>query len=186
MMRSTNLFSMMAVLVVLTGCGAAKTVNPAAKVSSVLVATDYKADKDVTYYTVHPYGQVSIPGKWEKGNYLQSSQQQFFLGPDSTIIALALTSSKKFGFNREGKMKGIDFAKAFYEWDSDYFVEQGFERQLIETNEAGNYVLYRIYGEKANNYFLIREKNGTVSNFSVQSAPKWSEEKSVKFLKSLL
>ena len=186
MMRSTNLFSMMAVLVVLTGCGAAKTVNPAAKVSSVLVATDYKADKDVTYYTVHPYGQVSIPGKWEKGDYLQSSRQQYFYDQDSTLIALAFSDSRKYEFNEGGKLKGFDFTKALYEWDSAYFVEQGYERRLIETNEAGKYIIYRIYGQTANNYFLIREKNGIVSNFSVQYAPKWSEEKSVKFLKSLL
>ena len=77
----------------------------------------------------------------------------------------------------------ISEAPEFYE---KYFVEQGYERQLIETNEADKYIIYRIYGQTANNYFLIREKNGIVSNFSVQSAPKWSEEKAIKFLKSLL
>ena len=72
-MRNTAALLFLSILILLTGCGSSK------QATSTLVGGDYDAAKNVTEYFVIPYGSVSLPGKWEKGKYDQSSRQQFFL-----------------------------------------------------------------------------------------------------------
>lgn len=171
-------FHVLAIMALLTGCFSQRTTS--------IVGGDYDAAKDATDYFVLPYGQASLPGKWEKCGYNKESSQQFFKNRDSVIVAVSFTRYDKYEFNKDGALKGIDFVKAFYEWDSKYFESNGYNRQILETDLTNQYIIYRIYGEKANTYFLIREKNGYVSNFSVNYTNKWTESEKIQFLKSLI
>ena len=171
-------FYVLAIMVLLAGCFSQRTTS--------IVGGDYDASKDVTNYFVIPYGEVSLPGKWEKCGYNKESSQQFFMNKDSVIVAFSFTRYDKYEFNKDGVLKGNDFVKAFYEWDSKYFESNGLNRQILETDLTKQSIIYRIDGEKANKYFLIREKNGNVGNYSINYTDKWSESEKIQFLKSLI
>ena len=158
--------------------------------ATTLVGGEYNEAKNITEYFVIPYGSVSLPGKWEKRNYDNVSKQQFFMNEDSVIVAVAFGRYDSYEFNRDGKLKGYDFVKAMYEWDSSYFQDTfGFQRKIIETDESKNYIIYNISNPQkensVNTFFLIREKNGNVSNFSVNYTDKWTEDEKIRFLKNL-
>ena len=154
--------------------------------TSTIVGGDYDAKKNTTDYFVLPFGQVSIPGKWEKWAYNPSARQQFFINEDSVIVAVVFGRTDKYEFNKDGTPKGLDFLMAFYEWEADYFKSHGYETQFIETDTAKQYIIYRFYSETANTYFLIGVKcNGNISNFSVNRTDKWTEEEKLLFLKNL-
>ena len=170
------------IIVLLTSCATQRV--------STIVGCDYDKNKNQTDYFVLPYGRVSIPGKWEKINYNSNSRQQFFKNADSIIIAVAFGPYDKYEFNADKSKKGIDFALAYYEWDSKYFVEtHGLKRDFIEKDSIRNFVVYRIFGEiekeKIETYFLVGEKNGFVSNYSVMDTDKWTEKYKIDFLKGL-
>lgn len=165
-------------------------VNCATKRTTTLVGGEYNEIKNETEYFVLPYGSVTLPGKWEKTNYNTISRQQFFRNPDSVIIAIAFGNINKYEFNLEGSKTGFDFVNAYYEWESKYFADShGLNRQQIESDSINNYMIYRIYGqvEKDNfdTYFLVGEKNGNTSNFSISGTDKWTENEKVDFLKTL-
>jgi hypothetical protein len=167
---------------ILTGCASQRV--------STLVGCNYDESKNQTDYLVLPYGSVSIPGKWEKTHYNSVSGQQFFTNSDSVRIAIGFTRFDQYEFNSDGSKKGNDFLQAFYEWESDYFVYTfGLYTQQMETNKISNYILYRLYGSanggEFDTYFLVGEKNGIVSNFSVTDTDKWTVEARIEFLKGL-
>lgn len=168
--------------ILLTSCATQRT--------STIEGVNYNESKNVTDYFVLPYGSVTLLGKWEKKNYNEVSRQQFFKNQDSVIIAIAFERYDKYEFNTNGSQSGFNFIKAYYEWDSNYFVEShGFKRQIIESDSSNHFMIYRIYGQKEkaefNTYFLIGEKNGNVSNFSISKTEKWSEIEKILFLKNL-
>jgi len=170
------------IIILLTNCATQKV--------STIVGYDYDEKTNQTDYFVLPYGTVSIPGKWKKTNYNSISHQQFFKNADSIIIAVAFGPYDKYEFNADKSKKGIDFALAYYEWDSKYFVEtHGLKRKLIEKDSIRNFVIYKIYGNnekgKFDTYFLVGEKNGFFSNFSVMATDKWTENYKIDFLKRL-
>ena len=87
-------------------------------------------------------------------------------------------------------LEGFSFVKAFYEWDSEYFVStHGLHQDLIEENERNNYIIWRVYGNYNNseidNFFLFGEKGGVAYNYSVMSTDKWIVEQKIKFLKEI-
>ena len=165
------------VLLQMAGCASNKM--------STIVGGDYDEDKDVTSYFVLPLGQVSIPGRWEKTRYDKVSRQQFFTNQDSIIIALAFGRFDSYEFNTKGALKGYDFIKAFYEWEAEYFESKGLERQLLESDSTKKYMVYRFYGQNYDTYFLIGERFGNVSNFSINATNKWPEKDKILFLKRL-
>ena len=157
---------------------------------SIIVGGEYDAKKDATEYFVFPYGSVSLPGKWDKVSYNAESKQQFFTNKDSIIVAIAFGRSKSYEFNKDGSLKGFDFLKSFQEWDSKYFKESNaLDWKILETDNINNYLIYRIYGikdeSKFDSYFLMAEKNGSVSSFSVYTTNRWSESEKIMFLKNL-
>ena len=162
----------------------------ATQATSTIVGCNYKADKDVTHYFVFPYGEVELPGKWEKKNYNQVSRQQFFDNQEDVSIAIVFGPANKYEFNQNGTLRGYDFANAFYEWESKYFEANGIKSQIIEADKENGFVLFRLFGQysdkEVDTYMLIREKNGVINSFSIYSAPKWDENQKVAFLKSLL
>lgn len=181
----TNQFKKVTFLILtilLTSCATQRT--------STIEGVNYNESKNVTDYFVMPYGSVSLFGKWEKKNYNEISRQQFFKNQDSVIIAIAFERYDKYEFNTNGSQSGFNFVKAYYEWDSNYFVDShGLKRQIIESDSTNHFMIYRIYGQKEkaefNTYFLIGEKNGNVSNFSISKTEKWSEIEKILFLKNL-
>jgi len=169
-------------LILLTNCATQKI--------STIVGGDYNKSKDKTEYFVYPYGSVEIPGKWEKTNSITTSRQQFFRSQDSVIIAIAFGRYNKYEFNLDGSQTGNNFVKAYFEWDSKYFINShGLKRQLLESDSTNRFMIYRIYGlienGKFDTYFLIGEKNGNISNFSISSTDKWTEGDKINFLKKL-
>jgi len=179
LIKTCLLFS---IIVFLTNCATQRT--------STIVGGDYNATKNETDYFVLPYGSVTLPGKWEKSNYNTISRQQFFRNQDSVIIAIAFERFNKYEFNMDGSQTGYNFVKAYYDWDSKYFVDShGLKRQPIESDSINNFMIYRIYGQiekgEFDTYFLIGERNGNISNFSISDTEKWNESEKTKFLKNL-
>jgi len=168
--------------ILLTNCATQRT--------STIVGGDYNEPKNETDYFVVPYGSVTLPGKWEQTNYNTISRQQFFRNQDSVIIAIAFGRFDNLEFNMNGSQTGYNFVKAYYEWDSKYFVDSyGLKRQPLESDSTNNFMVYKIFGQieggEFDTYFLIGEKNGNVSNFSVSVTDKWTESEKIRFLKNL-
>ncbi|MEN9444112.1 MAG: hypothetical protein RIS47_1002, partial [Bacteroidota bacterium] len=158
--------------------------------TSTIVGGEFNRKKNETDYFVLPLGSVVLPGKWEKTNYQPTNRQQFFMNQDSVSIAIAFARFDKYEFNKKGSQTGFDFLKACYEWDSNYFVEtHGLKRLLIESDSTNNFMVYRIFGQiekgEFDTYFLIGDKNGNISNFSISSTTKWTESEKLDFLKGL-
>ncbi len=169
-------------LAFLTGC--------ASNSVSTIHGVDYDDKNDQTDYFVVPYGNVTIPGKWEKSNYISSSKQQFFENNEAVSIAIAFGPCDKFDFNLNRDKTGWDFVKAYYEWDSNFFVKKlGLDRELIEEDKTNNFILWRLFGSTAESqfdiYFLFGEKGCIVHNYSVQNGKNWSVNQRVIFLKNL-
>lgn len=169
-------------IIFLTNCATQRT--------STLAGEDYNEIKNETNYFVLPYGSVSLPGKWEKTNYNSISRQQFFRNQDSVTIAISFSRYNNYEFNSDGSQIGYAFVKAYYEWDSKYFVEShGLKRQTLENDSVNNFMIYRIYGQiekrEFDTYFLVGEKKGNVSNFSISNCGEWAEGERTKFLKNL-
>ncbi|MCW3785424.1 hypothetical protein [Plebeiibacterium sediminum] len=177
-----NLITLFIVITVFIGCATQRT--------STIVGGEYNEAKNETDYFVFPYGSVKIPGKWEKTKYNSNSRQQYFQNQDSVLIAIALGKIDKYEFNMDGKKVGAEFVKAFYEWDSKYFMDTyGLKRQVLEQDSTKNFMIYRIFGpiegSKLDTYFLVGEHKGFTSNFSISNTDKWNEIEKVSFLKSL-
>jgi hypothetical protein len=175
-------FILSIMIVFLTNCATQRT--------STIVGGEYDNTKNQTDYFVLPHGSVSLPGKWDKTNYNTISKQQFFRNQDSIIVAIAFGRYNGYEFNMGGLQTGYNFVKAYYEWDSKYFVDtHGLKRQSIERDSSNKFMVYRIYGqiEKGvfDTYFLIGEKNGNISNFSISDTDKWTENEKTIFLKNL-
>jgi hypothetical protein len=175
-------FILLAMTILLTNCATQRT--------STLVGGNYNETKNETDYFVVPYGSATLPGKWEKTNYNTISRQQFFRNQDSVIIAIAFGRFDKYEFNMNGSQTGYDFVKAYYEWDSKYFVDShGLKREIIESDSSNHFMVYRIFGQiekgEFDTYFLIGEKNGNISNFSISDTDKWTESEKTIFLKNI-
>ena len=171
-----------AIIVGLTNC--------ASKQATTIVGDNYNASKNQTEYFIFPYGSVNIPGKWEKSNYNTSSKQQSFTNQDSIILAVTFAKDDKYEFNQDGLHRGYDFVNAFYEWDSQYFIDTfGLERKQLESDTINHFIVYKIYGERDekeyDTYFLVGEKNRSVSVYSIASTNKWTENEKILFLKDL-
>ncbi len=179
MKKIRTLCAMLFVLATITGCTSQQYM-------STIEGGEYDVNKDATDYFVLPLGQISLPGKWEKYGYNKEAHQQFFKNQDSVIVSASFSPTSRYEFNKNGTLKGLDFLLAFYEWESEYFKSKGFECQMIETNDDSQYILYRIYGDTADTYFLVGIKgDGNVTNLSVNITDKWTKEEKILFLKNL-
>ena len=83
-------------------CAVAMMAGCVSSYTSTIVGGDYDAKKNATDYFVLPFGQVSIPGKWEKWAYNPSARQQFFINEDSVIVAVVFGRTDKYEFNKDG------------------------------------------------------------------------------------
>ena len=85
---------------------------------------------------------------------------------------------------------GFEFVKAYYKWESDYFVnQQGMKCKIIEQDSLKNFIIWHLEGfldnEKVDNYFLFGEHNSYASNFSIITTDKWTKKEKIEFLKKL-
>jgi hypothetical protein len=177
-------FYFLLLTILLTSCVAYKNST------TTLVSCNYNEKKNQTEYMVFPYGSVSIPDKWEKTIYNKISRQQFFTNSDNIIIAIAFGPYNKYEFNKDGSKKGFEFIKAFYEWESEYFVNNfGLHTEQIESNDIDNFIIWRLFGEYNNSnwdtYFLFGERNGFVKNFAIMKTEEWTAEQKIDFLKTI-
>jgi hypothetical protein len=157
---------------------------------SIIETFNYEKSNDQTNYGQMPFGLVIIPGKWEKGSYNKVSFQQNFWNSDSVTIAIAFNRFDKYPFNTDGKKKEFEFVKGFYEWESTYFKEQfNLDSKIFKSDSTNKFMIFKIYctsnDKKINTYYLLGEKYGNSSNFSVNYTNKWSEEEKIAFLESL-
>ena len=162
--------------------------NCATQRTTTLVSCEYDKNKNQTDYMVFPYGSIAISGEWTRTTYNQSSKQQFFQNSDSIIISVTFGPCNKYEFNADNSKKGFDFVKAYYEWDSEYFVSNyHLNQEMVESNEANNYIIWRAFGENNNTYwdtyFLFGEKNCHVSSFAIMKTEKWSKKEKIAFLR---
>lgn len=155
--------------------------------TSTIVSTSYDKDKNLTTHTVFPYGTIDIPNKWGKINYISSSRQYILMNEDSIQLFISFSAIDKYEFNNDKSLQGYDFLKAFYKWDADYFNKEfTLKNEIIEENQTSKYIIYKIFGEKVNSIFLVHEKDGFITNLSIQINNKWSEHQEIDFLKSLI
>ncbi|MBR5971275.1 MAG: hypothetical protein IK017_01310 [Paludibacteraceae bacterium] len=187
MSRVLKLSLLLLAIVFLAGC---RTSSPS-RYCSTIVGGKYEESKDSTSYFVLPYGSVMIPGKWKKTSYNNVSRQQFFMNSDSVTLSVVFSRFNGYEFNLDGAKTGYDFVKACYEWETDYFEKiHGLKHMIIEEDKEKHYMIFRVYdaSDKANvnTYFLLGEKNGNVSYFSLSRAEKWTEERRLEFLRGLL
>lgn len=174
-------FLLLAVLF-FTGCATQKV--------STVSGDRYDKDKDRTSYFVLPFGSASIPGKWTKTSYNESSRQQFFKNSDGITITVAFTQINSYEFNRDRSKKGFEFLQAFYKCESDYFTNSvKLSQEKIEAREKEHYIIWRVFGVSDHvsydTYFLFGEKNGYVSNFSVMETGKWTSADKIRILKEM-
>jgi hypothetical protein len=150
----------------------------------------YSIFRKETDYNVLPYGSATLPGKWYKVKYNTLSCQQFFINQDSIIIALAFERYDNFEFNLNGSHSGYNFVKAFYDLDSKYFIDShGLNGYVVESDSINGFMIYRFHGyidgAEFDNWFLIGEKNGNISNFSISKTDKWTDDEKIIFLRNL-
>lgn len=172
------------ILVFASACATQKKVG-----SSTIIGGEYHEESNSTEYFVVPGGKVNIPGRWKKTTYVANSKQQFFTNIDSLTLAISFTQANKYEFNLDGTKQGFAFIDAFYTWESNFMEEQGLSMEVIESNREQNFQIYRLFGdiEKGtfDTFFLVGEKMGNVSNFSMTNDKKWTENQIIDFLKQL-
>lgn len=157
---------------------------------STIVGFDYDEKKNQTNYFVLPYGTATIPGKWEKTNYVSSSRQQYFRNKDTVTISIAFGACNYFKFNSNKSKIGFEFAKAHYEWDSQYYVKNhGLNRELIELDSLNNFIMWRIHGISENheidNILLVGDKNCHTTILTITDNDKWTDLQKVDLLKKI-
>lgn len=132
-----------------------------------------------------PYGGVKLPGKWIKTRESSISNQYFFIGPDSTIFAVALNPWNKYEFVNS-QTTHQNFVKQFYEWDANYLKQQhNGEIRIIKEDKTKNFILWNIKNSQGlNDYFLFGLKGQIAYNLYVGSDT-WSELSTIEWLEKI-
>ncbi|HEY8937246.1 MAG TPA: hypothetical protein VIM65_18600 [Cyclobacteriaceae bacterium] len=167
-------------LTVLLSCATTKS-------TSVLYSDNYDKATNRTSIMIFPYGEVKVPGKWTKTRENAVSGQYFFIGQDSTRIAIALQPWNKYEFsNNRPEITPDNFVRKFYEWDANYLKEQTKgQLRILRENKEKNYLIWNLSGgQSLNDYFLFGLKGKTAYNLNV-ATDKWDEERKVNFLEQL-
>ena len=155
---------------------------------SMLVGSQYYPKKDSTNYMCLPYASVNIPGKWERTSYNQIANQQFFKNDANTLISLAFSFTNEFEFNQDGAKEDIDFAYAYYEWDTQFHIaENNYNRQFLECDSLNNYVIYELYKENSDTiYFRVGTYNHKIVYiYSINKTNERTETQCINLLKGI-
>jgi hypothetical protein len=145
---------------------------------------DYNKERNVTFYTVYPYGSIMIPGEWTRTRYNEQTSQQFFRrNSDSTIIGLGKNPRFKLSCYKRG-MSDYDVVVAFYKWDAQYRESKGASVDLLKKNEERVYIVWQAAEKNKLNTFLYGAKENLVYNFVVEG-DSLSASSDVVFLEKL-
>jgi hypothetical protein len=158
-MKSTIKILILSFLTIVTSCMGPKYV-------STIVSDHYDKNKDQTTYTKFPYGSLSLPGQWTKTSLNQVSGQQNFESKDSLSTALLINQASSYPFYVKG-MTSNEFVKAFYEWDSKYFIDNiKANCSIIKQDTVNHFIIWQIiaHNDKYNveNQYLFGCENGLV------------------------
>ena len=159
--------------------------NSQKKSSSTLYSDKYEADKDQTWIMIFPYGQIYVPGKWTRKEYISNTRQYFYANADSVQFGVALNPIDKFEFYKK-EMTPYEFVKAYYDWDASFLKQQtGGELALIQENKDKNYIIWSLKkAPKIYSYFLFGIKNKVAYNLYI-STDKWEEAKVFPLLETI-
>jgi hypothetical protein len=157
-----RLYFTIAFLMLFASCVQQKQNNTSAQ------SGDYNKEKNVTFYTVYPYGSIMIPGEWTHTTYNDQASQQFFRrNSDSTFIGLGKNPRFKLSCYKRG-MSDYDVVVAFYKWDAQYRESKGASVDLLKKNEEKVYIVWTAAEKNKLNTFLYGAKNGLVYNLVIE------------------
>ncbi|MBC7554956.1 MAG: hypothetical protein H7257_13380 [Taibaiella sp.] len=141
------------VLLFITLLGMFDSCSPSKRITTI-TSSSYDKNKNITTYIVLPYGSVYIPGKWTETRYNSSSRQQYFK-KDSATLSVAIGPAAKIEFNKQG-LKGYPLVKGFYEWESQYQVNQlHLQVELLKKDSVTGYYMWRVHSGKVNTFQLF-------------------------------
>lgn len=146
----------------------------------MLISDNYDVKTNITTLALIPYGQINIPGHWKKTKYLEISKQHFFQDIDSTIIAVAKAPQENYSFYSE-IMSGEEFAEAFFQWDSAFYSENGYQPDRVITEIKGDFVIWKVIDKNVNAFLVYGGKDDFAYNFGVFS-DNWPDEQKINFL----
>ncbi|WP_258105857.1 hypothetical protein [Marinoscillum sp. MHG1-6] len=162
-------------LTTIAGCKTSQT--------TMLISDSYNEEKNVTSLMLFPYGNIDIPGKWTKTNYNETSRQHYFKNADSTSIAVALNPVNKYPFHHDS-LTNQQWVDKFYLWDSEYYLNQGYTTEILDTDESGDFLIWKISGNNVNTIFLFGRKNEYALNYAVNT-DNLTDEQRINFLTEL-
>lgn len=155
---------------------------------TILVGSQYYPSKDSTNYMCLPYASVNIPGEWRRTSFNQIDNQQFFKNNENTIISLAFSSNNRYEFNQDGAKEDVDFAYAYYEWDTQFHIEENnYKRLFLECDTLNNYVIYELYKDNSDTiYFRVGTyHHKIVYIYTINKTNKLTETQCINLLKGI-
>lgn len=149
-------YLLFSVLVLLAGC--------AGSTQQFLITDSYSELDNTTTLTILPYGNVVIPGLWEKIKKSNSSYEHWFRNADSTVILITLALPGNYEVYDESR-SAFENLYAHYKWESAYVEGNGRKIVEIHVDKEENFVLwassigeaYRLslYGLKSNRLYKL-------------------------------
>jgi hypothetical protein len=155
--------------------------------TSVLYSDQYDPQIDITNVMIFPYGEIKIPGKWIKTSRNEISGQIFFIGVDSTKVAIALQKWDNYEFSyKNPEITPENFVQKFYEWDANYLkTKTNGQIKILTENKEKNYLVWSLERDNQSiEYFLFGLKEKTAYNLNI-SNDDWDEAKKIDFLQKL-
>jgi hypothetical protein len=160
---------------------------------------DKKCDQ-TSYYL--PSDTVYFQGKWEKTGIGYIDNRQFFENKKGITIEIQRGTRDEFKFKSDNYKEVFDFIRAYYEWYSEYYVNNygadvygipQLQHNLIEENEISKYIIWRFYGDfhdgyndkHIDTYMLFGEKQRLIYTYSILATDEWTVEQKLDFLKEL-
>lgn len=149
----------------------------------------YNQQADATIYTVDPYGNITIPGKWDMGKYTKASHRQYFYHADTSTLIAAIDVCKNLPFGRDNA-EGYEVVKKYYDLEIRYQGMQGTELKPVVEDPANRYMLWMGRIDGIDQYFLFGVKDcadckGCMYTSLTLKTRKMSADAKVQFLKDI-
>jgi hypothetical protein len=165
-------YSFFVVLILLAGC--------AGSGRQFLVSDSYNELNNTTTLTMVPYGNIVIPGMWEKFKFTDSNFEHWFRNADSTVVTIVLALPSNYDVYDDTK-SAYENLYAHYKWESDYVEGNG--RKVVEVliDEEKNYILWeQTIGARCRTS-LFGLKSDRLYKYSVDQS-NWPVEEQREFL----
>lgn len=175
MTRNVTTLTLGILLFALTSCKTTAT--------SVIYGDSYDDKKNQTTLTIIPYGNITMPDKWKKTHFSQTSRQNFFTNGDSTTLGIAKAPKEKYPVYKPNQTDK-EFVTAFEKWDAEYYEKHGLYTKILNDKSDNGYIVWQVTGNHLNTIFIYCCKNNYVYNISTTST-KWTDEKMTTFVTEL-